>query len=103
MEEELERDKLMMEQQKAAEAYVRPSATSVRIAMPGAPTPRVKRAQTEPMKRPSSPATRLEEFKKLKASRTPRGRPNTPRLGLLSCPVFICHFKLFTRKIFTAL
>jgi pre-mRNA-splicing factor ATP-dependent RNA helicase DHX38/PRP16 len=82
MEEELERDKLMMEQQKAAEAYVRPSATSVRIAMPGAPTPRVKRAQTEPTKRPSSPATRLEEFKKLKASRTPRGRPNTPRLGL---------------------
>lgn len=98
MEEQLKKDEELMNQQKAAaDVFVRPSQTSgsisinvqfsnfacsVRIAMPGAPTPRIKRLATEPVKRPSSPSMRIEEFKRLKQAKTPRGRPSTPRMGL---------------------
>ena len=97
MEEQLKKDEELMNQQKAAaDVFVRPSQTSgsiqkfvmffivllVRIAMPGAPTPRIKRLASEPVKRPSSPSMRIEEFKRLKQAKTPRGRPSTPRMGL---------------------
>ena len=50
--------------------------------MPGAPTPRIKRLASEPVKRASSPSMRIEEFKRLKQAKTPRGRASTPRMGL---------------------
>ena len=58
------------------------SLPTVRIAMPGAPTPRIKRLASEPVKRASSPSMRIEEFKRLKQAKTPRGRASTPRMGL---------------------
>lgn len=82
MEAQMVRDMELMEERKLTEDCKKPSATSIRIAMPGAPTPQRVRAQTEPIKRTASPLTRLEEFKKTKSARTPQGRPNTPRFGI---------------------
>lgn len=82
MEQQLKKDEELMIQQKEAENFVRPSQTSIRIAMPGAPTPRIRRLQSEPIKRPNSPSMRIAEFKKLKKAKTPLGRPSTPRMGL---------------------
>ena len=84
METQLLKDAELMKQQKEAEGFARPSATSVRIAMPGVVTPRIKRIATEPVKRKESPGgtkSRLEEFKRLRQERTPR-RPTTPRHGI---------------------
>lgn len=70
-----------MDERKVAETFKKPSATSIRIAMPGAPTPKRERALTEPVKRSGSPLTKIEEFRQSKSARTP-GRPKTPRFGI---------------------
>ena len=50
MEDQMQRDKQLMDERKVAETFKKPSATSIRIAMPGAPTPKRERALTDPVK-----------------------------------------------------
>jgi hypothetical protein len=75
-----------MDERKVVDDTRKPSATSIRIAMPGAPTPKREpiRAMTEPVKRAhtGSHMTRIEEFRKLKEAKTPQGRAKTPRFGI---------------------